>query len=241
MMAFMPIIIVLTVFVLIYFAASKIGKYTYFYRKGAAWAIICYFAVLVLSPVVFLFLPIDRATESAEGNQYTVEPTLNQLISDGRKDEINPDYLRNQWTFPLEQEELQITAPGNDVNGIPIMVKRTDELSQEVEVLFYQTPIFINGERITEHIREPRVQSEEGRLTVIKPETVELDFTSFRLEMPYRQFSGSGNEDTRDPYNPSGGLGSGNVLHVETTILVRVPEQLELDMGTYVNMIVSPE
>lgn len=232
MMKFMPIIIILTVFVLIYFAASKVGKYTYFYRKGATWAIIGYFAVLLLSPVVFLFLPIDRTTESVRGSEYTEEPSLNQLIWDGKKDEINPNYLRNQWTFPLEQEELQVTAPGNNVNGIPILVQRTDELSQEAKVLFYQTPIFVNGEVITEHIREPGVHFEEGQLTVNKPERVELEFTSFRLETPFRQFSEAANEDAY----PSGGLGYDGVRHGETTVLIRVPEQLELDVDMNVNI-----
>lgn len=232
MVTFIPILILLAVITMLTVFNSKGAKIGLGRGKAGKWMLIGYCGLLLLSTVTFLVLPFENTELEAKQNDEAWEQKANEFydaVHEGNLEQLSDKWLKKEWSFPYEQEKLFINAPSNDVNGVNIFVERANELQDSIEVIYYQTPIVVNGYEVEKEYH-PAVNMETTAL-VIYPGTIhQLQYKMFGTEFPFNQFSGKG-----------GHWADSTVSHWNgASLYIRVPNRIDLQEDEYTYTIVNP-
>ncbi|MEC5425472.1 hypothetical protein QGM71_18485 [Virgibacillus sp. C22-A2] len=214
---YLPIILI---FVVIYLISNLLKRQINNYGKSIKWMLFVYIGILLISMVTYYLLPIDSKLVKEESGDSEVVPDLYNYRD--KIEEIDKSYIKKKWKMEYQNDEIDIKAPENDVNGTSIRVHSTSELESEIEVIYYQTPTNIKGVDVTKHAPVPNVVISSDALTIYNSEQVDLEFTMLSLELPFSQF-------TREAGDSSWMSGSG-VEHGAELIYIRVPETVELNI-----------
>lgn len=222
--------LLLVLFVIVAFGVSTMTKRrANSYGKGVVWGLSVYVIISLIAMVVFFLLPIENDTAKDESGKPVDSPILYNAVQSGTVDEIDEEYVREIWNYTLEEGALDIEAPGNDVNPINIFVEQTDDLTNEVKTVFYQTPTFMNGVNVTSYIPTPETALVADVLTVRKPEPRDVHFSVFKSEFPIRQFSGESLFGPRS-HNLSNEL-----------MYIRIPENIDLTIDRHMGIEIVDE
>ncbi|RDW21265.1 hypothetical protein [Oceanobacillus chungangensis] len=221
----LPFIILLIIIVAVIVVVLRGFNRVNITRKGY-WILGGYVIVLLLSVVIYYFIPgpKEESQQAPTGRQDLSEVLYGELPVES----IN-EYFEEEWDFSYDKDSIQIGYKGDLNNSVSIAVERTD--GNSIKAAFYQTPIYASGIELTEHIKPIDMQLSEDRFLINLPETVHLDFTSFRKEFPLLQFKDSPNEDW---------MGDSERFHWGDQLLyLQIPREIEIktEMDVYLEYV----
>ncbi|MFZ3578372.1 hypothetical protein [Virgibacillus sp. DJP39] len=220
---FMPIIIIITIIGLVVLVIKRNTKKQRKYLSGEKirWMLGAYLLILLISVGMFLLIPSNSgsiANEKADlGSSYLVKSLHN-----GNAADIDEKFIAKKWKFDFKGEMLTFLAPGNDVNGISIFVEEKMENDGIVEVMYYQTPTYVEGMNVSDRIKLAQVKLRDNRLIISKPDQLELNFTAFKQEFIMNQFTEG------DSMNLNGSL----ILGAQA-LYIRIPKTLNVQQDEY--------
>ncbi|WP_087974403.1 hypothetical protein [Oceanobacillus rekensis] len=226
--SFLPILLLLGILFVLIAIIRRLNNR----GKGAKWIFIGYIILLFVSVGVYYLLPIEKKTTdsksySFEETQGSYDMHLYDEIQHGRVDDIDSSFIRESWDFQYQGEQLEIIAPENNVNTVPIYVEKVDDIENVIEVVFYQTPVFVEIVEVSKYTALPDINLSSNVLSVNKPydgSYESISFTTFKQEFPFRQLSG---EKLMDH----------TVISGYDAIYIRVSEGIELEFDT--NMMIE--
>lgn len=186
-----------------------------------------YTALLLLSVIVSLFIPIDNVKELPEREDIIQPPDLLKIAAEGRGvDGLDP-YLVNKETFTYEKEQLQLIPVFDEVAGYgaaTILVEEKPTDDDTIEVITYQTPTYIDRWEVTGHLDPIHVDLLEDRLKVENKKT-EFVYASIQTAFPFRQFEKNNK-----------GLFEEEIIHGQNLLYLRIPSDLALEADEALNM-----
>ncbi|MBX0359339.1 hypothetical protein [Halobacillus sp. Nhm2S1] len=225
--AFLPVLILLAVFIALSLLIKKSSRFGFARGKTGLWMLIGYSVLLVGSTIVFLVLPIGSTELRGQENDRDAEQKSQQFyeaVHEGKVDDME-EWRIHEWSFPFNDEQIVLQVLENDVNGVNIFVEHTDELTETVEAFYYQTPLTVNGYEVEEKYM-PAVVLGATTLSIYPGETLNLKYKMFGTEFPFRLF---GEENGY-------AWGRTTVSHWNGSALyIRVPEGLDVvaDQNAY--------
>ncbi|MGG3572175.1 hypothetical protein ABES25_03115 [Bacillus gobiensis] len=186
-----------------------------------------YVAVLIVSVILFYALP---AKENAVGGRVQSE-TANKGIDkvynaaqEGRIEEINSKYKKQQWEFPYKESRLHL-----DGNVDPtIVVERKQSSDGTIDAIFFATDFVVGGFDMSNRTPAINLELEGDTLMIDNTGPLQINLGMYSKEFPIRQFTGEQFIE-EDP-----------IVSPMQIIYLRVPKDLEItgasDMDiTYVN------
>lgn len=186
-------IILILLLMLIIFAflrkkgGTKRGKYVN--TKRTYWFFTSYVAVLIVSAILFYALP---AKENAVGGRVQSE-TANKEIDkvynaaqDGRIEEINSKYKKQQWEFPYKESRLHL-----DGNVDPaIVIERKQSSDGSIDAVFFATNFVVGGFEMSNRTPAINVELQGDTLMIDNPGPLQINLGIYSKEFPIRQFTG---------------------------------------------------
>ncbi|WP_188455933.1 hypothetical protein [Virgibacillus oceani] len=183
-----------------------------------------YVSVLIISAGVYFFIPSEG--ESAVHEQIGNEDSryLFESFLEGNIPASYDKYIKEKKSYVYKGEQITLKGLPNqegmfDVN---LFVDDKTELKNTIEAMYYQTPVAVFGRKVTQ-LPIPQIEMRSNVMTIHNPEQTEIDFSLFKKEFPYTQFTG---ENWWDDHINLG----------EQIILIRVPNGLELKFSTEMNV-----
>ena len=137
-----------------------------------------YFAVTYIGLGVFSFIGLfvmhDKTDTQAS------EEELQQLIAENDKlsqqlkyrnyGYLKPEYLKFTKTFEATAEDIEINYD-NVGYQIRIVVEWNDSTSNEIEMNYYETPLYYNRMNISELVKPPTIELVDNQLVIHEIET----------------------------------------------------------------------
>ncbi|MGR9047326.1 hypothetical protein ACQ4XT_01575 [Halobacillus faecis] len=187
--AFLPIFLLLAIIIGLILLINKSSRFRFGRGRAGLWMLIGYSFLLMVSAIIFLALPIGSIELQGQENEEEEQKSQQfyEAVHQGKMDEME-EWLIHEWSFPFNEEQLILQAIENDVNGVNIFVERTDELTENVEVFYYQTPLMINGYEVEEKYT-PAVHMDMTTLSIYPGEPMDVNYKLFGSEFPFRLFN----------------------------------------------------
>lgn len=182
-----------------------------------------YLVVLLISVGLFFLIPDEgKISEPKVNHNFHY---MYDKVMDGHVSAIDQDRITKQWHFDYDGDELMMKAANNDMNGISIFVEKKKENDGKIDVLFYQTPTYVEGIDVTDQVKPPLVDLSSGALSVAKPRLQELKFTSFKQEFSISQFTGEDWFRMGDTF-----------IRGDHLLYIRVPNDLKIHQDHYIGV-----
>ena len=148
-----------------------------------------YFAVIYIGLGVFAFIGLLVMHDKTEIQASEVE--LQQHLKENNKisqqlkyrnyENLKPEYLKFTKTFEVTAEDIEINSGGY---GIRIVVAWNDSTSNEIEVSYYETPLYFNRMKISELVKQPTIELIDNQLVIQDHETdIKVKSASSSLRM----------------------------------------------------------
>jgi len=228
---FIPILLIIVIIGLIIYGLSKRKQKSESSRwlsgKKTMMIFLIYVSLLFLSMVVY-YVAADKelsfASNITSEELYRESDELFKLLQDGDINQINPNYVRNNWSFPYEQDQISIDQSTSSGNGWQIMIKRKEQNDGEIDITYYSGPTTINGYDVSTKLDEFVIELNEDVLRI--PQSTLADFNYIIFEKPYvaSQFN-----EKRDWMNI--------VEQGRSVIYLEIPNNLEVLDSSYLNNI----
>lgn len=184
-----------------------------------------YIGVLLVSSIIY-YVTMKEESVQADTEQYEQEAEeLYTSLFNGDVENIDMKYVKKTWKFPYERGEININQ---HIERSNIFIERTDELENEIEVTFYQSPLFYMGVDIHEKVMLPEVELLVDSLVVNEPEQVRIEAVTFQTSFIEGQFTGRGSWMDHYP-----------IFRTEV-LYVRIPKELKV-LGDGGNIYFVPE
>lgn len=215
---FTPIILLGVIILAVVLIVIK-GSRKYNRTKQIYWVLGVYLILLFLSLGLYLFIPVSQPGEMVEVEDV---PSLYDIAYDGASIDTASNYKVKHWELKSANDQITIRYRGDDENAIPVRVDRKEN-DGKIEATYYQTPTYVAGIDVTPHINPVRVNMESDMLFVDLPESVSLEFTSFKKEFPMKQLTDEGfweNDDWEED--------AGETLG-EQLLYLRIPENMKVN------------
>lgn len=109
------------------------------------------------------------------------EAKIWSLVDANRADEINKKFLKDEWSFEVENNRFSVVNEPEDIGGLNVVVQwRDDPDSKEIFAKIYQIPSIIEGIDTTNKIVLPKIEfnPRENQLT-INDITQKINFYKF--------------------------------------------------------------
>ena len=201
----------------------KVSKQMSWNHRINKWIVLIYFGVLLLSAIVYEFLPEN-------GEKVVTEDELQLLIEENeafetalRNEEVSKldsKFLVEEWTKELEGNKLALISSNSEQFGVRPMVyvEWIDSKDQYVEGKVYQTNITMKGINMNGKVPIMNVDLEDDRLVIGEQMEQELKFYRFSNELAIAEINSSDYEKDARGY---------------TYIYLKVPKHIELvdEMG----------
>lgn len=215
---FTPIILLGIVIVAVILIVIK-GSREYNRTKQIYWVLGIYILLLFLSLGLYLLIPVSQQVEKVEMEDV---PSLYDIAYDEASIDIASNYKVKHWEFKSTNDQITLRYRGNEENTIPIRIDR-NENDGKIEATYYQTPTYVAGIDTTPYINPVRVNMESNVLFIDLPDSVSLEFTSFKKEFPMKQLSDEGFWENDDWMEDAG------ETHGEQLLYLRIPENIKVN------------
>lgn len=179
--------------------------------KLAHWMFYGYIGVLLISAVLYAFIPNEQATEK------NTDLSWSKLYHDtfkGNPDVINPKLIKNSWVKEYRGKQLNISV--KDDNTIDIFIDRKNDNDGKIEGFLYQSNTFVNGLSIDTHFEPNYLYWSGDTLAITPPIEKKLKFVSSNREFIVAQFM-----DDRDHDHSEFALG-------RQILYLRIPSDLKI-------------
>ncbi|EEG75990.1 hypothetical protein [Dethiobacter alkaliphilus] len=189
----LPILLVLFV-LLLKNAGKNLGQ------RKQKWILAGYGLILVTSLLILLFLPQD----SLHGEQGVGDETIDQAreardtfysaVMEGRPEDVAGAYVTEKWSFPLADNNLTIAAPQREWFSGLLVVEKTEDLTDRIELTHYVTRTIVNHIDFTDSLQPPGVSLENSRL-LLREYHLEISLAQFQREFVVAQLLGEEKEN----------------------------------------------
>ena len=137
-----------------------------------------YFAVTYIGLGIFSFIGLlvmhdktDTQASEEELQQMIVEnDKLSQQLKYRNYGNLKPEYLKFTKTFEATAEDIEINYD-NVGYQIRIVVEWNDSTSNEIEMNYYETPLYYNRMNISELVKPPTIELVDNQLVIHEIET----------------------------------------------------------------------
>lgn len=154
--------------------------------KKSYWLLGAYATILIIGFIAYLFIPQDEQYHNKETKMGG--ENLDSVLYEHEDIEKVSEYLQKEWEFELEGKMLQLRSEDYEGFGINVLLDRKEENDQVIKAAYYKTPINYMGKDLGELV-EPIALSQDGiYLTIITPEEIRLEYSSFQYEFPMKLF-----------------------------------------------------
>ncbi|MFD2630555.1 hypothetical protein [Oceanobacillus kapialis] len=231
MTALLPIILLtvlmIGVIMLVRFSAKSFPAL----RRKERWLLPLYVSILIACGIILAIVQPFEERLASSGEEKPSSPSLYSYMDEGNPEDIDEAFVREGWDFTYSGEELHIISSPSEELMAPIYVEKVAGMGDAVEVIYYETPLYMDGEDMSEYINPPAVTLSGDGLHIISPDGYEeVELNTFKDPFPFNQFTGrtfmgSENEST--------------VQHGENVVLIRVGEDQTLDLNpdSYINYV----
>lgn len=215
------------------FLVRLISKHFPGMQRKERWLLPLYGSVLIICGIILAILqPFEERQESGKEERSSI-PSLYRYMDSGNTEEIDPEFLRKEWGFTYSEGELQITSSPSDELMASIFVEKVEGMGDEVEAFYYETPLYMDGEDMSEYITPPDVTLSDGILNILNPGGngyQEVEVNTFKDPFTFNQFTGR---------SFMGDENESTIQHGENIILIRVGEKktLDLDPDSYIEYV----
>ncbi|WP_042220584.1 hypothetical protein [Oceanobacillus manasiensis] len=202
-------------------------------RRKERWLLPLYGAVLIACGIVLAILdPFEEHSASGEGERRDFISLYDHMYS-GNTEGIDAEYIRKDWEFTYSEKVLQITSSPSEELMASIFVEKVAGLGDEIEVIYYETPLYMNGEDMSGYIHPPDVTLSDGVVNILNPGEngyQEVELNMLRDPFTFNQFTGR---------TFMGDENGSTIIHGENVILIRVGEEktLDLDPDSYIEYV----
>jgi hypothetical protein len=221
----MNIFFVVALFLLVLFIFKRNsapgGKYVSSLK--VKWFLRAYGILLLLATILFFLHPTVNADYQNNGDS----PGLGKVVEnpsqiydaalEGRIDQEEAVYKKNQWSFELSDNQMHISFNGFEYEYF-LVAEKTSEHDGQVEVIHYATRSVFNDIDITDQIPSPEVQM-DGNMIKISNSQTHLEFSKMNNEFSITQFKGGSSFGLN--YQTVSNMGH-NVLYI------KVPSDVEI-------------
>ena len=150
-----------------------------------------YFAVIYIGLGVFSFIGLlvmhdktDTQASEEELQQLLVEnDKLSQQLKYRNYGNLKPEHLKFTKTFEATAEDIEINYDSGGYR-IRTVVAWNDSTSNEIEVSYYETPLYFNRMNISDLVKPPTIKLVDNQLVIHEPETdIKVKSASISLMM----------------------------------------------------------
>lgn len=190
----------------------------WFYGKRGNSIFLVYLAILFIATGMYYLLP-PFPTAYTENMRNT--PSLYDTVFENDLETIPSTFIDEQWEFTFEQQRLQMDVVPQQSDPLLTAIERKKENDGEVEVIYYTTPLIIEGMEITDYTPSLDIELTEQALQLKLANPVELQFRAFQNEFAIAQF-------TEQDYWMNAAI-----IRPEQLLYVRIPKGMEIEIDTY--------
>lgn len=192
-------IALLLILIVLLLGLSFVIHWLTYLKKGRLirWLLGGYILVLLLFTIIYSFNPpqANKGVKPIEADVvYNADAQLFQALESKDLNLLSPDYFVKQWTFYTEEDELHLRR-ANPSHIAEIVIIHTEQPSDEIRILYYRTPLNMDGWDISPYLSLPEINLEKNRLNILFPEE-HLHLSRLEAEFPIKQFENTKKEDT---------------------------------------------
>lgn len=215
----MNIILLLLVLVVFGVLLNLVNRGLFNRGKRIYWLMGSYVAVLLIAVGLHLFV-VEKATSKAGELNKDEIPNLEEVAYGNRSlDTITP-YLVDELTFDNVNDEITLYSFEPDYSYVPVLIERTADDENVIEVDIYQVPTIIEGTDVTEQMFPFGAELIEKELFLRVDGYMEVNLNVYKNDFPMRQFIG----ETIFADNDFSYSTPSRLVHV------RVPEHIKLNV-----------
>ncbi len=163
---------------------------------GFQWVFAGYFILLLLSVVLYYFLPAGHSLEEVDvsiQDESHAEISFFDAANKGKIDESPEGVLKKEWEFPLKDTDLRISIEDGTFGkfqGEPFILAERTNKGTVLKVEHYVTRTILNGIDVTGKMPSPDLHLEGDSLYLKSPDPVEMNFSFYTNGFTTRQFNG---------------------------------------------------
>lgn len=224
-----PILLILIIIAFFNFFIKPAGKH--FRQRNLKWFFGSYGCILLASLLILQVLPQERIhgdalSDSALARATQAENDFYLAVMDGNPQDVDGIYVIEQWNFAISDKQITMTTTetgGNPINMM-IVAERTDELTDEIEVIHYATQVIVARVDLTDGLESPSVTMTGNRLRFSPPPQYQIELDRFQKEFVAAQLLGEADDQQW--------MIPGSVPDAGQALYLRIPHDLEIDDQT---------
>ncbi|SFP67419.1 hypothetical protein [Salibacterium halotolerans] len=222
-------IIVLLIFILMtFFTGRRILSEKWVTGRKIFWVFGAYVLVLLVSAMHYsIFLTGAASPKETLTPSYVQSEaeTLRNQFKTGNLDAIDDDYLQREWEMESVEEELIVNAA---ISDLPIYYVKG--AYDHPTAAYYQSPSTVNGE-----------QAKTGYAPVLEQQKDILSVRTNSGEDNERTYAGFKKAFPMVPFDESDGLGHGDLNLGYSALLLKVPQELDVQGEGFVQQVTTTE
>lgn len=230
LLMFLPILFILILAAGVGTVMVKASRRIRVSPKKTRWMIGGYTLILLTAAVLSVSVLSDK---SEKFKTWTVEE-MKQIESEqmrvmaaahsGKLIDLDGVYTsKKSWSFPYENQKLDITHLEEESGGVMVFVQEKETNDDLIEAVHYTGNVFVDGMDMTDKKSSADLELKGKILSVKAAEMVYVNVTKFTSGFPFQQFSNGKSWFLGE--RPSMGFG-------QDFILLKVPNDVEVDGQT---------
>lgn len=188
-----------------------------------------YFGVLLISAVVFPFIPFQSVEErvyngDADRVIARIHDDFYENIFDNKKPNLNQMDLRETYEWDFDHDTLHLSSRDTDFYGT-VIVEKIEDLQEKIKAESYVMPSVIDNIFITEDLPAFHLQWDDGVISISHlggREINEIIMSQFQKEFTISQFTDDPTIFRTDSYSVLG----------EPFLYLQVPENVNIKTNT---------
>ena len=178
-----PLLILLAILIGVGTVLSKISIWK---PKRTFYFAVIYIGLGVIASIGFLLMHDKTETQVSEvelQQQLMEYDKISQQIKFRNYGNLKPEYLKFTQTFEATAEDIEIHYDSGGYR-IRTVVAWNDSTSNDIEVSYYETPLYFNRMNISDLIKPPTINLVDNQLVIHEPETdIKVKSASISLMM----------------------------------------------------------
>ncbi|MEO4053725.1 hypothetical protein [Solibacillus sp. CAU 1738] len=184
MISFLPIIVMLILIFIIIAAIRRLSARIKIWTPKRIYIFLgMYIVIGVVLMIAMPYLPnVKKEVLSEQEVKEKLDEAefLTQLVQEKRFDEIDPAYLKNEWSMELPTDELILTT-NREYSSVHVIVTWRDEpASNEIFASYYEFPFIFSGIDMTDKVVAPQMELQGNTLAIVEKD--QLPVTYHRIQ-----------------------------------------------------------
>ena len=180
LLSFLPIIIMLIVFVLVFKGIRLVSLRIKIWTPKRIYVFVgIYLVVGIVLMLALPYLPNAKKqvlSEQEIQNKLDEAEHLEQLVQQKRFAEIDASYLKKEWTMKLPTDELTLTTNLERPATQVVVTWRDDPNSNDIFANYYEFPFIFSGIDITDKIVAPEMTLDGSNLSIVEKREVKVTY-----------------------------------------------------------------